>query len=102
MATLAPSESTTSIPVQVEVLSVQGCCLRGSDLPEPGKKCLLSMNWKNREIRAEGQVAWKNSLGLAGLKFHNIDEPSREVLRDLCATLRLQPLTPWSAQEKEM
>jgi hypothetical protein len=44
-------------------------------------------------------VAWKNAQGLAGLRFLDVDQNSSEVLRELCSSLRLQPLIPWTARE---
>jgi len=48
---------------------------------------------------AGAQVAWKNAQGLAGLRFLDMDQNSSEVLRELCSSLRLQPLVPWAARE---
>ena len=98
-ATLEPQPSGASHPVQIEVLSVQGCCLRGENVPESGRKCLLTLHWRGEVICAGAQVAWKNSQGLAGLRFLDVDQNSSEVLRELCSSLRLQPLIPWTARE---
>ena len=86
------SESVTA--VMVDVLSVQGCCVRGTGLPEAGRKCWLTLQWQGEEIRTEAQVAWKTIQGLAGLKFLSMDQASSETLRELCATLQLQPMPP--------
>ncbi len=98
-ATLTHHESGATQTVHVEVLSVQGCCIRGPGIPEAGRKCRLTLRWKGSEIRAEAQVAWKDARGLAGLRFTSTDQESIDNLRALCSTLRLQPLTPWTAQE---
>jgi hypothetical protein len=98
-AVLTHQVSGVSEPVQVEVLSVQGCCVRGKPVPEVGRKCRLTMHWQTGEIRTEAEVAWKDAQGLSGLRFLGMDQESSEALRELCATLRLQPMTPWTALE---
>jgi len=98
-ATLTDHESGGAQSVQVEVLSLQGCCLKGDAVPAQGKKCRLTFQWLNQEIRAEAQVVWKDRGGLSGLRFLSTDEATAARLRELCAGLRLQPLTPWSAVE---
>ena len=60
-AILTNYESGVSQEVQVEVLSVQGCCVRGSGIPESGKNCRLLFRWKGDEFRAEAQVVWKEA-----------------------------------------
>ena len=98
-AVLTDHESGLTHDVQVEVLSVQGCCLRSEGVPTQGKKCRLTFHWKGEGIRAEAQVVWKDGGGLSGLRFTSSDEETVARLRALCASLRLQPLTPWSAIE---
>jgi len=98
-AVLMHHESGTSQNVQVEVLSVQGCCVRGTGIPETGRKCRLSFRWQGNEIQTEARVVWKDAHGLAGLRFTSTDQESVDNLRALCANLRLQPLTPWTAIE---
>lgn len=84
---------------QVEVLSVQGCCLRTEGVLARGKACRLSFHWKKEEIRVDAQVIWKDPQGLCGLRFTTTDPETVDRLRTLCASLRLQPMTPWSAME---
>jgi len=98
-ADLVNLETSASLEVQVEVLSVQGCCVRGTGIPESGRSCRLVFRWKGEEFRAEAQVVWKDPHGLSGLRFVSTDQESISRLRTLCAGLRLQPLTPWSAIE---
>jgi hypothetical protein len=98
-AVVTHHETGASEEVQVEVLSVQGCCVRGTNVPSEGKKCRLAVRWETEEIRAEAQVVWKDAQGLAGLRFTSADPATLAALRALCASLRLQPLTPWSAIE---
>ncbi|MBZ5515580.1 MAG: PilZ domain-containing protein [Acidobacteriia bacterium] len=98
-AELTHHESGPVSQVAVEVLSVQGCCLQGTEIPGAGRKCQLTIRWQEEEIRTEAQVVWKNSKGWAGLRFLNMDRESSENLRELCATLGLQPFAPISADE---
>jgi len=98
-ATLTNHESGTSHDVQVEVLSVQGCCVRGEEIPATGRNCRLLFRWKGDEFRAEAQVVWQDKEGLSGLRFTSTDQETLAGLRALCSSLRLQPLTPWSAIE---
>jgi hypothetical protein len=98
-AVLTRHDTGAESEVAVEVLSVQGCCVKGAGIPEAGRKCRVAIRWQGQEIRAEAQVAWKNTKGLAGLRFLNMDQASSETLRELCATLRLQPLAPISTDE---
>ena len=98
-AVLTDNESGQTHDVKIEVLSLQGCCLRGDDIPTKGKKCRLALRWKKEEIRTEAQIVWRDSSGLSGLHFISTDEDTLGRLRVLCASLRLQPLTPWSAIE---
>ena len=98
-AVLTNHESGTSHDVHVEVLSVQGCCVRGEGIPVAGKNCRLLFRWKGDEFRAEAQVVWQDAQGLSGLRFASTDQETLTSLRLLCSNLRLQPMTPWSAIE---
>ena len=98
-AVLTDSETGQTTDVQVEVLSLQGCCLRGEGVPAKKKTCRLTFHWKKEEIRTEAEVVWKDATGLCGLHFMGTDQETQGRLRTLCASLRLQPLTPWSAVE---
>jgi hypothetical protein len=92
-----PTDSASK--VVIEILSVQGCCLRGTGIPEIGRKCRLSLEWQGDRIHAESEVAWKSIQGLAGLKFLSMDRESSESLRELLATLRMQPMAPMKVEE---
>ncbi|MFB3924145.1 MAG: PilZ domain-containing protein [Terriglobia bacterium] len=80
--------------VIVEILSTQGACVRGNDLPAAGQRCRLTLQWLSERIQAEAEVAWKSHQGLAGLKFVSLDESGSSSLRELLATLRMQPVIP--------
>ncbi|MBZ5544726.1 MAG: PilZ domain-containing protein [Acidobacteriia bacterium] len=96
-AVLTPHDTGAESEVAVEVISVRGCCVKGAGTPEAGRECRLAIPWQGKEIHTEAQVTWKDARGLAGLRFLNMDQESSETLRSLCATLRLQPLAPMSA-----
>ena len=96
-AQISHTQTDSGSKVIVEILSVQGACVRGSDIPEAGRKCRLTLEWQNERIQAEAEVAWKSHQGLAGLKFLSLDEQSSATLRELLATMRLQPLIPGKA-----
>jgi len=81
-------------PVSVVTLSVQGCCVKGADLPNAGSECQLTIPWQGRQIRVHAKVAWKQPNGQAGLRFESVDQESADNLRGLCASLRVQPLAP--------
>lgn len=98
-ALLTHHETGSASAVAVEVLSVQGCCMKGTAIPEAGRKCRRTIRWQGEEIRTEAQVAWKDAKGVAGLRFLTMDQESSETLRELCATLRLQPLARMSTDE---
>lgn len=98
-AILTDHESGTTQDVEVEVLSVQGCCVRGAGIPQAGKNCRLLFRWKGDEFPAEAQVVWQDAQGLCGVRFTSTDKETLAGLRALCSSLRLQPLTPWSAIE---
>lgn len=83
-----------ALRVTVVNLSVAGCSLeRGAPL-KAKQECELSLEWMGRQFRAEATVTWKSSKGEAGLRFLYIDSTNQELLRTICANLRLQPLSP--------
>ena len=59
----------------------------------------MSLDWQGSRIQAEAEVAWKSSKGLAGLRFVSMDPKSDENLRELLATLRMQPIPPLKPDE---
>jgi hypothetical protein len=74
-------------------LSVLGGCLEGPQLPEAGQKCELDSEWEGKCLLVQGDVVWKGR-GQAGLKFVSLDEAAEKLLREICASLRLQPMAP--------
>ncbi len=76
----------------VLTLSVAGCCLEGVAPLKAGEECEIAVEWQGKEFHAEASVTWKSSKGEAGLKFLYVDQVNLELLRKICANLRLQPM----------
>ncbi len=93
-AKLSVPASGTTLPVNVKVISTRGCALEGGAVPAEGVKCELQLDWHGREIRLPAAVAWKNADGRTGLEFQDVPENQMKLLRELCATLWLQPIVP--------
>ena len=80
--------------VTVVTLGIHGCSIEGSGAPAIGQRCALRIEWRGAEIRAEAEVTWKTKDARVGFRFLSLKEESQKLLRELCATLRLQPLAP--------
>ena len=91
-----PLESQ-AISVTVVNLSVSGCSLDGAHPLKANQDCELTILWEGREFSAQALVTWKSGKGEAGLKFLYVDQVNQALLRQICANLRLQPLTPMPA-----
>jgi len=91
---LSRSTSGSRSAATVRSISVRGCRIQGEAVPAAGQKCQLILEWEGREFRCEVEVAWRKRDGDAGLKFLSLDEGQLALLRQLCATLRLEPLAP--------
>ncbi len=84
----------TAFNVTAVNLSVLGCCLEGAGLLKPSEPCELTFEWEGKQFHAQAEVTWKSSKGEAGLRFHELDPASKDLLRRICANLRLQPMAP--------
>lgn len=82
-------------------LSVNGFRAKGSSIPDVGKTCELLYEWEGKQFRGQVEVMWKQPDGVSGLKLVSCDDQSREVLRRLCASLQLEPLTKRPMPPKE-
>ncbi len=91
LSNLATGESAD---VTLITLSVQGGCLEGSGLPETGQKCEVNTEWQGRSLRLPGEIVWKSKEGRLGVRFAALDEEAEQLLRQVCASLRLQPMAP--------
>jgi hypothetical protein len=94
------SQAATGVASEVIVvnISVSGCCAESPITPKVEETCDVKIEWRGGEIRAQAKVLWKSKEGRAGLRFLTIDQESQDRLRELCATLRLAPLTDISHQ----
>ncbi len=93
-ARLAPILGGAASDISVLSISVLGCRAKGANVPAVGQKCRLSIDWEAKEFSCEAEVKWKKPGGDVGLKFSPLDDKNRIILRELCATLRLEPLAP--------
>jgi hypothetical protein len=97
-ARLSQPQSAAISAVTVVNISPRGCCAEGVGALEPRQRYLLSIDWRAAQIRAEAEVAWSDAQGRIGLKFVSVEKQSRELLRELCSTLRIQPSSPPPAE----
>jgi len=75
-------------------LSISGCSLEGAGALQAKQECEIAFEWEDQEFRAEAAVTWKSTKGEAGLKFLFVSLAHQELLKKVCANLRLQPLIP--------
>lgn len=75
-------------------MSIKGACIEGGGALNPHQKCQLRIDWQGKQFLAQAEVIWKKKEGRTGLKFLSIDKQSEQVLREICATLQIQPLAP--------
>jgi hypothetical protein len=90
LSNLATGATST---ITLVTLSVLGGCMEGSGLPEPGQQCELIAEWEGKTLRIESEVVWK-SKEQVGIKFAFLAADAEQLLRQICANLRLQPLAP--------
>ncbi len=81
-----------TLDATVVTLSVAGCCLEGASSLRAKEDCEIAIEWEGQEFRAEAAVTWRSSKGEVGLKFLYVDQVNQELLRKICANLRLQPM----------
>jgi hypothetical protein len=90
LSTLATGASWNATLV---TLSILGGCVEGSGLPTPGQQCELVAEWEGKTLRAEAKVIWKGKEQI-GFVFTSLGSEVEQLLRQICANLRLQPLAP--------
>ena len=88
-----PAENSTLTVVVVD-LCVLGCLLEYGASLHVRQECELTLEWKGREFRSPAVVAWNSPQGQAGLSFRNTEPGSQQLLREICAELRMKPLVP--------
>ncbi len=93
-AQLAEGGSASAAGVKVVTLSIKGACVEGAGRPKRGQKCELKIDWNNQSLRLDAEVMWKDDKDRSGLKFLSVELDFQTVLREICSTLKLQPLQP--------
>src|SRR5438477_11380150 len=93
-AKLSVPASGAHFPVSVKVISTRGCALEGGVLPAEGVQCELQLDWRGGKIHLPARIAWKTKDGRTGLEFEDVPEEESKHLRELCASLWLQPIVP--------
>jgi hypothetical protein len=89
------------VPVTVVTLSVAGCCLENAGSLKVKEECEITIDCEGKEFHAAAEVTWKSSKGEAGLRFIYVDQTSQELVRKICANLRLQPLAKLPEEPKK-
>jgi PilZ domain len=79
--------------VKVVTLSVLGGCVQGSELPAAGQSCEMSVEWEGEQLKMQAEIVWKHG-NQAGITFAALDPETEQLLRQVCAGLRLQPMSP--------
>lgn len=74
-------------------LSIAGGRLEGPGLPDAGQVRELHSEREGRSFGLHCQFVWKRNQQ-AGVKFTFLDKETEELLRSICANLRLLPRTP--------
>jgi hypothetical protein len=92
-AQLSPSPDGPSANVALLSVSVTGCRTESPIAPAVGQKCMLTIEWQGRPFRTEVEVVWKSPKGGAGLRFLSVDQENLMLLRDICRSHPLEPLT---------
>jgi hypothetical protein len=90
---LDPATGATS-RVRLITLSVLGGCLEGSELPSAGQKYEVSTEWEGKPLRMSAEIVWNSKGTQVGLRFASLDAETENLLRRVCANLRIQPMTP--------
>lgn len=88
-AKLSEPGSPAALDVRVVNISTEGCCAETPGPLNVGKKHILAIGWRAKEIRAEVVVVWTDAQGRAGLRFLSVREEDQATLRELCSTLEI-------------
>jgi hypothetical protein len=90
---LAQGGSGASPGLKILTLSIRGACVEGAGRLKRGEKCELKIDW-SQPLRVNADVAWKDQRDRAGLKFLPMGQDAEMRLKEICSTLKLQPLQP--------
>lgn len=92
---LAGPGNSSGSNIEILTLSIKGSCVQGVSALKRGQKCVLKIKWESKALQAEGKVAWIDiDKGQAGLQFLSLGEDAQSFLKELCSTLKLQPIQP--------
>lgn len=92
-AHLSSPSTGTSADVALITLSVLGGCLEGAEFPV-GQPCEISTEWQGKRLKLQADVVWNSEENRVGVKFSYLDEDAQQLLRQVCSTLRIQPMGP--------
>ncbi len=93
--------SGVPLTVNVTTLSTKGCGIEGTGTLNVGQRCTVGLEWHGKDLRAEAEVVWATAQGRAGLKIVGITDENLALLKELCATLQLQPLVRLPPEPEE-
>lgn len=91
---LSQARGALTIDVTILNISAHGCRVNGLGRTAVGEVCELGIQWQGKEFRREVKLRWKNRKGEGGLEFLSMDETGLAFLRELFATLQLEPSRP--------
>jgi hypothetical protein len=90
---LTEGRSEAGSGVKILTLSISGACVEGVGRLKRGEKCELKIDW-SQAVRVDADVVWKDKRNRAGLKFLPMDQDAEMRLKEICSTLKLEPLQP--------
>jgi len=93
VALLSQTAGGPSASITLVTISVCGFGTGSVVALNVGQKGVLTMEWQGRLFRTEVQVAWKKPKGGAGFRFLAVDQENLAILRDICRSHPLEPLT---------
>jgi len=93
LAQLSPIPDGPAANITLHSISVSGCRTETDVTPTVGQKCELRIDWQGRTFRTEAEIVWKKPKGGAGLRFSSVDRENLMILRDICSSHQLEPLT---------
>ncbi len=89
-ALLSNPATGSTANVMLVSISLKGGCIEGQELPEAGQQCELNAEWEGRSLLIRSEIVWRTKKH-AGLRFEALDDGTQQALRQICATLRLEP-----------
>jgi hypothetical protein len=93
-ARLVPPATAVGVDVKIATLSIRGSCIEGVRSLKQGQRCELKIEWDSKELRTQAEVVWLDDKDRAGLRFLSVDQANAALLKEICSTLKLQPIQP--------